>query len=112
MVSLQSPSAVWAGVLVPAEQLKDTHQVVLCIPWEEPGLCLNAELLFLDHLSFLSAFPPYLISNCLNLLFGAQEKPRRLKPFFYKKETGHTEAFVPGKAPQDPALFQSPPPFL
>ena len=25
-----------------------------------------------------------LISNCLNLLFGTQGRPRRLKPFFFK----------------------------
>ena len=45
------------------------------------------ELLF--ELSGLTAFPLFLhsltslISNCLSLLLGTQEKPRRLKPFFF-----------------------------
>ena len=64
--------------------------------------CLTALPLNLHSLSSV-------ISNCLNLLFGTQGRPRRLKPFSTSKKRGdHRGAFVPGRASQDPAQFQSP----
>lgn len=51
-----------------------------------------------------------LISNCSSLLFGTQGRPKRRKlVFFLQARKGrHAEAFVPGKAPQGLACFQSP----
>ena len=65
------------------------------------------------HCCFLTALPLFphslipLISNCLNLLFGAQGRSRGLKAFFLQtRNGGHGKAFVPGRAPQGPAQFQ------
>ena len=73
------------------------------------------ELLF--ELSGLTAFPLFLhsltslISNCLSLLLGTQEKPRRLKPFFFlnKKKWGtQKRAFVPWRTPIGSSLVLIP----
>ena len=48
--------------------------------------CLIAFLVFVHALTSL-------ISNCLSLLFGTQERPRRL-PFLYKQERGDTEVLL------------------
>ena len=61
-----------------------------------------AELLF--KLPCLTSFPLFLhsltslFSSCLNLLFGTQQKPRRLKPFFLQiRNVGLGRDFVPGR---------------
>ena len=55
-----------------------------------------AELLF--KLPCLTSFPLFLhsllFSSCLNLLFGTQQKPRRLKPFFCKYEMWDLEEIL------------------
>ena len=71
------------GVLVSAE-LKYMHQIIMYIPSEATSTLFYcwtiAFPLFLFSLTSL-------ISNWwLSLLFGAQGRPRRLKPFFYKQE--------------------------
>lgn len=79
-------------------------------PEEELGVCLLAALLFLDCFSFVLCPLPSLISSCLTLPFGTQGGSRRLKPFFLQtRNREHREAFVPGRALEDPAPFQSPP---
>ena len=45
------------GVSAPAEQLKDMHQIAMCILSKEPEICDSVVL----------------IINCLNLLFGTYE---------------------------------------
>ena len=56
---------------------------LICITLgEEPGPCQITELLFLDCLSFISAFPDP--SNYLNLPFGTQARSRRQELFPYK----------------------------
>ena len=79
VVSVWSPSSTREGL----GSWKTCVQLY-CIYWylqEELGLCFITELLFLDCFSFVSAFPHFLISNCLSLLFGTQGRPRRQKPF-------------------------------
>ena len=91
------PPPGW-GTLAPSEQLKDMYQIILYTHThthththmyisleEELGLCLL-------NYCFLTAFALFLhsltslISNCLNLLFGSQGRPRRLKPFSTNKK--------------------------
>ena len=54
---------------------------------------------------FLIAFPvflhslTFLISNCLNLLFGIQERSRRLKPFSTNKKWGRLRGFYTWEGP-------------
>lgn len=71
-------------------------QIVLCISEEELGvlwfsfiteLSLNLFLFLLDCFVLMHSLLS-LISNCLNLLFDTQRRPRRLKSFFYKQEIG------------------------
>lgn len=54
--------------------------------------------------SFFGLFlhSPFLLRKCMSLLFDAQGRPRRPKPFLLKQETGHMEGlFVPlREAPQ------------
>ena len=79
------------GVLDSAIKLRSICQVVTYISLEkELGLSFIAVLLCklscLTASLFLCSITS-LISNCLNLVFGTQERPRRLKPFFpYKQE--------------------------
>ena len=79
------------GVLGSAIKLRSICQVVTYISLEkELGLSFIAVLLCklscLTASLFLCSITS-LISNCLNLVFGTQERPRRLKPFFpYKQE--------------------------
>ena len=83
VVSTESPSFTWVGVLVSAEQLKDMHQIVMYIPWGGTRTlfyCWTIAFPLLLH-SLTS-----LISNCLSLLFGTQGRPRRLKPFSTNKK--------------------------
>ena len=68
---------------------------LLCTsPKEDPGPCP------LLYDCFLTAFPLFLhshtslIIDCLNLPFGTQGRPRRLKPFSSKQETGDTEILL------------------
>ena len=61
---------------------------------EEPGTCFITTLLFLDCSFFVSAFPHFPISNCLNLCFGTQGRSRRLKPFSHKQEMRNTERLL------------------
>ena len=64
------------------------------------------------HYCFLTAPPlslhplPSLISNCLNLPFGTQERSWRLESVPYKQEMGNTERLPCPGAPQRPARFQ------
>ena len=54
---------------------------------------------------FLTALPLFLhsftslISNCLNLLFGIQERSRRLKPFSTNKKWGRLRGFYTWEGP-------------
>ena len=90
----------------------------MCIRWcipleEESGLCSITELLsllssfncFLFVCSFLRSLS-FLLSKCMSLLFDAQGRPRRLKPFPTSKKQGTRGVFVPRRAPQGPARFQ------
>ena len=63
---------------MPAEQL-----IVTYIPW---GGIRTLNYCFLMVFSLISHSLTSLISNCLNLLVGPQQRPRRLKVFSYKKE--------------------------
>ena len=54
-VSMWSPSATWAGVLVSAAQLKDTCQIVLYIPW-------GATRTLFDHSTIVKANITFLVS--------------------------------------------------
>ena len=60
------------------------------------------------HYCLLTAAPwslhplPSVISNCLNLLFGTQERSWRLKFILKKQEMGDTEKLVCPGAPQGP----------
>ena len=109
-VSTQSASSIWMKwtfFLAPDEQLKDLCQTIRYIPW---GWTRN---LFHCWTIFLIAFPvflhslTFLISNCLDLLFGTQGRSRRLKPFLQTRNEGHRKAFVFWRTPQVPSLFQS-----
>ena len=94
------------GALVPAEEIRN---ILLGISLEEeadPALSLHHYLLTVPPL--FPCFLPSLISNCLNLPFGTLGRFRRLKLFTYKHEKGKGKAFVPRRAPQDPAQIQSP----
>ena len=84
------------GILASAKQLKGMCQIVLYISEEELGVLWSSfitELSFNFLLFLLDCFVLMhsllsLISNCLNLLFGTQRRPRRLKSFFCKQEMG------------------------
>ena len=104
VLSLKLPSSTWVGALVPTEELKGIGYVYSLWWNQDPALLL--------HYYFLTASPLFLhslsslISNCLNMPFGTQGRSRRLKPFSYKQDRGHRQAFVPRKAPQGPVQFQ------
>ena len=94
---LWSPSFIRVGVLFLGGQLRglsDCYVSPLRSNWNSVLLliccyyfpCLTAFPLFLHFLTSL-------ISNCLSLLFGTQERPRRL-PFLYKQERGDTEVLL------------------
>ena len=74
-LSLKSLSSTWAEALVPAEELRDIVMLDYCHFFA----CLTAFPLFLHPLTSL-------ISNCLNLLFGTQGRPQRLKSFSTNKK--------------------------
>ena len=88
-----------AGGLVSAKQLKNMHQIVIYNLSE--GTRIPVSILPLNYCSnchycfYLTAFPFFLysltslVSNYLNLFFGAQGRPRKLKSFsMYRKQGG------------------------
>ena len=107
-VSLSSPSSTWARVLFLQNNSK-IHVRVFCMPL---GRNLHSVLLLNCCFLTLCLFFPHsltsLINNCLNLLFGTQEKPGRLKPFSTNMQGTNRRTFVPRKSPWGPAWFQSP----
>ena len=95
-VSMESSSSTQLVVLVAEKQLKGMCQFVMYISgggtktpsqnYSHYFSCLTA---FLSLRSFI-----FLISNCLNLLFATQRKPRRLKLFLHKQEIGDMEELL------------------
>ena len=91
------------NVLVPTEQIKDVDQMMY-IPWGGIRtlfyywaiiiifLLQLLVCLFLHSLSFL-------LSNCMSLLFEAQARPRRLKPFPTTKKQGMPRGFCSQEGP-------------
>ena len=79
--SLWSPSSTWVMVLVSAEQLKDMCQIIIYTPGggTRSLFCPWTTVFWLLLLSFCTLAS--LLSSCLNLLTGAQGRPKRLKPF-------------------------------
>lgn len=68
-----------SGGLVPAEQLKDVHQIIIYIPSGGTRGPVTLDL----------------ISNCSSLLFGTQGRPKRRKlVFFYKQERGDMQRLL------------------
>ena len=59
---------------------------------QDPTLSLHYCFLT-DFSLFLCSLIP-LVSKCLNLPFGTQERSRRLKPFSYKQEMGDMESLL------------------
>jgi len=89
-LSLKLPSVTWMWALV-------LHNLrVLCIFLEEePENCPKSAPLILDCSFIFSTFPPSLISNCLNLLFGTQERMGGwMKAISYKQEIRETESLL------------------
>ena len=88
--------------------LRKSSKILLCVyPLrrnQDPAPRLRYCFLTAPPLS-LRPFPS-LISNCLNLPFGTQGSPWRLKPIPYKQETWDTERLPCPGAPQGPAQFQ------
>ena len=80
------------GGLVSAKQLKDVAQDIISSSWGgtkgPPWLCFMAKLLFLSCLTVFLCFCIFSLI-WLNLLFGTQGRPRRLK-LFYKQEVRDT----------------------
>ena len=66
-------------------------------------------LLFFPWFAFplFLCFLASLISNCLSLLLGIQERSRKWDPFSTNEKRGHNGAFVPRRAPRGPAWFHS-----
>ena len=88
--------------LVPSEELKS---IIRYITSGELGPCLEDAQLFPDYSSFVSSFP---VGKCLNLPFGSQGRPGRLKEaYFLQTRNGAMERIHTGNAPQGPAWFQS-----
>lgn len=88
---------------------KQQHEKKSFIALPGKGSCPKGALLlyflnapFLSLNSLLS-----LISNCQNLRFGTHGCSWRLKPIYYKQDTGNTERPSYPGAPQDPTLFHS-----
>ena len=97
VLSLKLPSSTWVGLYF---LLKNSKMYCYYISLDEKlGLCFIRALLFLDCSSFVSAFPHFPISNCLNWPFGTQGRSRRLKPFSYKQETGTRKVFCTQEGP-------------
>ena len=86
------------GVLVSAEQLKDTHQTVIYIP--SGGTRSPLTLLFKP---FLSAFSTSLIIRVCSLKL---QEGLGMESFFLQTRTGDTEGLAPRRALQGPAQFQ------
>ena len=81
VLSLKLPSSTWEGALIPAEELK---HILLCrFLEEEPGTCPMLHYCFLISPPFFLQSLPSLISNCLNLPFGTQERSRRLNEDYF-----------------------------
>ena len=101
---------IFVGVIV----LQKNSKILSCIFLEkEPGPCPKAGRFFVLCLflrcCFLTAPPlrlhslPSLISNCLNLPFGAQRRSWRLnETYFLRTRNGGERLLYPG-APQNPA---------
>ena len=51
----------------------------------------------------------FLIINCASRLFGTQGRPKGLRPFFYKQETGLMEGFLYPGGPLGSCLASIPP---
>ena len=107
-VSLSLLSSTWARVLFLQNNSK-IHVRVFCMPLgRNLHSCFIVELLFLTPCLFFPHSLTSLINNCLNLLFGTQEKPGRLKPFSTNKQGTNGRTFVPRKSPWGPARFSPP----
>ena len=86
--SLKLPSITWMWALI-------LHNLrVLCIFFEEePENCPQTTPLILDCSCIFSTFPPSLTSNCLNLLFGTQERMGgQMKTISYKQRNRKSSA--------------------
>ena len=93
------------GVLVSAGQFTYMHQIVMHISWGGTRTLFFITELFVFPL-FLLSFTS-LISNCLNLVFRIQVRPKRLKPFSTNKNGGNWRAFLTWRreVPQGSAQF-------